>query len=228
MKATTKRLAALLLSIGLCFFVSACAPWNDNSVQTTGPEGGELILLESGWSATDGYVHYGLVFENTSDSLVVASPTVVITAHDEKRKVLFTDSQTLEILVPPGIGYYGAAAGNGTIPDTVDFSLTADEGSWRDADGSATPLLSIGSTEEIDGVYGTTSFVGDLLANAEWGDGCGAVVSVVLRNGNNEIVYGANVLVDSLAANQASVFEINVVDAPSYSAYEINALQQEK
>ncbi len=124
---------------------------------------GTVTLVKSGWWAKDGYIHYGLVVENTSTTLIARDVEVIVTSYDEDGALLSTDTALIS-LVGPGcqIGFAGEA-GEGYKPTTVDITL-GEVTAWQDGTNYVEPLT-VASVEEIDKGYMRYEFTGGITNN---------------------------------------------------------------
>lgn len=195
---------------------SADAP---EAQQVEQKEEGEVVLVESGWSAEDGYIMFGIVLENTG-SQAAEFPTVQITAKDESGAIISSDDVVLSVIAPGEKVAFGSQAGNGTAPATVEFSVI-------DADFTDKPLtqpatFSIEGANEQADEYGWVTWVGQ-IANTSEVD-CGMVnVSVILRNGG-AIVGGYSGYVDNLKADMTQSFEVDGYSVPEHDSFETYAM----
>ncbi|MCG4849454.1 hypothetical protein L0P44_12390, partial [Streptococcus gordonii] len=81
-----------------------------------------MEITESGWSVVgDGWVYYGFALKNTNKDVEAQMPTVTITGKAEDGSIVFSDKQTLFVVLPGETVHYGFQAGNGTAPATVEF-----------------------------------------------------------------------------------------------------------
>ncbi|MFR3876849.1 MAG: hypothetical protein ACLTYW_00360 [Collinsella sp.] len=64
-----------------------------------GPE--PLEITESGWSVVgDGWVYYGFALKNPNKDVEAQMPTVTITGKAEDGSIVFSDKQTLFVVLP--------------------------------------------------------------------------------------------------------------------------------
>ena len=83
-----------------------------------------LKIVESGWSADQqGYVHYAFALRNTSKTQQVQYPQITITGRAKDGSIVFSQTQALNMAFPNQTVYDAGQAGEGTAPETVDFTV---------------------------------------------------------------------------------------------------------
>lgn len=196
-----------------------------NAIDTAGP----LELVESGWSAEDGYVQYALGLKNTSETHQVNFPKVTIVGRAKDGSVVFTYDTVLSVAFPGQTIYDAGLAGNGTAPDDVEFRLSEpDDTDMVQSTGAYSFQTQNLSSNTND--FGDTTFTGEITGETT-GDpkvlgGAGQVkVSIVLRDGKGRIVYGEMGFVDMPRDGRSVPFSINIMsDIPEYETYEAYAM----
>lgn len=185
----------------------------------------DLQVIESGYAVDEnGYVHYGIGIENPNTDYEVNSFMVTITGRDESGKIVFSDEQGMQFLLAGGKCYFGAQAGNGTAPSTVEFSVkVSHDFYWVENDKKSFEIYTIFNPNEVVGDW-LASYTGELTANAEWSDIGSAWISVIFRDESGQIVGGANSFTDISKEGETVPFEISVYTVPSHASYEIHAV----
>lgn len=236
---TMKKLAIVLMgaALSLCLFgcggggtqfgASKSEPKStEPAVEKTEEKGTPepLELIESGWSAGEsGYVHYGVGLKNPNTDFEAQFPTIKVTGKDAEGKILFSDEQVLNFMLPGAEYYYGGQAGDGIAPETVEFSLSVSNRNWIENDKQSMEIYTIGNTNEVVGDYGNYSYTGEITANEEWPDVESAMVNAILRDSSGTIIAGYFGFTDISKAGETSVFDISAYDVPEHSSYEIHA-----
>lgn len=183
-----------------------------------------LELVESGWSVGEsGYVHYGVGFKNPNTSFEARFPTIKVTGKDSDGKILFSEDQVLSFMLPGATYYYGGQAGNGTAPETVDFSLSVSDRNWIANDKQSMEIYTISNINEVIGDYGDVDYTGEITANEEWSDVGSAMVNVILRDDSGNIIFGEFGFADISKAGETIAFDISSYNVPEHSSYEIYA-----
>lgn len=196
---------------------------SSKSTEASTPQ--DLVLIETGWSVDEsGYVHYGFGLENPNENYEAQFPVITITGRDADGKIVFSDDQTLSFLNAKGTCHFASQAGNGNVPDTVEFTVSVSSYNWVENANQYPDIYTVSNTNVVKGSYGTTSFTGEVTVNKEWSDVTMIAVSVILRNDTGEIVYGDLTFVDNPVEGQTKPFEIPCYNLPSYASYEIYAM----
>lgn len=227
----------LACSLAACFalaFMGGCAT-SQERVQPESSEGASaehqviepdpIEIIESGWSADEhGYIYYGIGLKNPNSSFEAQSVTVTITGKDDQGKIVFADNQVMSFILPGGEYYFGSQAGNGTAPQTVEFSVSVKDSGWVENDRQSFAAYDVANINEVVSEYGDTSFTGELTANADWSDVNSAWVSVILRDASGSIIYGTNTFADISEEGQTVPFEIHAYEPPEHATYELIAV----
>ena len=187
----------------------------------------ELEVVESGWSVDgQGFVHYGIALRNSGDA-VVEYPAYTVTGRDETGAVLFSQEQVLSSIGAGETIWWGDLAGNpGQPPATVEFSANGvgDYQVGSGAERSATFAVS-GARPVSDGLGGT-NFVGEVTCERDDGSDVGknVALSVLLRDDDGSIVFGAVGFVSRPEVGSTTTFEVSCHTVPDYASYEVHAL----
>lgn len=206
--------AALLLATSLSSF-AGCTD------AASGQSQAGVAIVESGWTSTDGYIHYGAVIENTSDE-DAESTTLSITGKDAAGAVVFEEEHALGSVPAGSTRFVGNGAGNGTTPADVEFSISVDRGSWlfgAEEDGE----YAIKDAMEKVGEYGGTKFVGKITRSGGESESSPVAVTVVLRNADGDIVYGSTTYIESLNNGEEEIFEVYMYETPEHASFEVHA-----
>lgn len=234
MKRQNSRVIAFGLALALCMLGGCSAPSEERpEPESTQPatentlvaEPEDLEVIESGWSTdSHGYTHYGVGVRNPNADFEAQSIKLTATGRDADGKIVFTRDDTIPFMLPGAEYYLGGQAGNGTAPDSIEFSLEVDDRRWVKSDHTSSPVFEIGNANEVVGEFGQTSYTGELSANLSWDDTSSVRTSVILRDSAGAIVYGTDGYIDYPAEGQARPFELHVYEAPEHATYELNAL----
>lgn len=183
-----------------------------------------LEITESGWSVVgDGWVYYGFALKNTNKDVEAQMPTVTITGKAEDGSIVFSDKQTLFVVLPGETVHYGFQAGNGTAPATVEFK--ANEPSWVDSQTLDEDVFTVSNTAEVPDSYGGVSYTGELTANYDLDKKqySQVAVSVIARDASGAINYGNTTFVDTPSKGESEPFEISCFNMPEHSSFEVYA-----
>lgn len=185
---------------------------------------GLLEIDETGWSVKHGYVHYGVVLRNTSDTAQVDFPSIAVTGRDGKGAVLFADTQVASVIHPGQTLYLGGQAGNGTAPDDVEFSVVTPS-SYQVSESNAVAVpFEVTNTSAADTDFGT-AFTGEVdTDSSKPSDTSQICLTLILRDDDGVIVYGDSTFVDWPERNAPRPFSMDEPDdLPDYATYEIHA-----
>ena len=182
--------------------------------------------MESGWSVSQrGYVSYAFALRNTSTTLQVQYPEVAITGRAKDGSIVFSQTQALNMAFPNQPVYDAGQAGEGTAPETVDFTVLNPD-TYNVAKAHGTAAFPISGISKIDNRDGGTTFNGEVRAVADGfkpSDGQQIKISLVLRNAQNAIIYGDIAFVDWPGNGRSTPFSITVYDLPKYVSYDLYA-----
>lgn len=242
MKRAVGICCTLMLCLGLCACTggtnedpqgSTAAPVPESTAPATseaaggGPEAespSPMEMIESGWSVGgSGYVSYGVGIRNPNTSFEAEFPKITITGKDSEGKIVFSDEQVLMFMLPGAEYYFGGQAGNGTAPETVEFSVSVSKDDWIPNDKQSMAIYEITNINDVKGEYGDVDFTGEITTLEEWDDVSQTCVNVILRDESGEIIGGSYGFVDTPAKGETAPFAINEYGAPDYSSYEIYA-----
>ena len=148
-------------------------------------------------------------------------------AAGEERALVFSQDQVLGVIYPGQTIWWASPAGNGTAPDSVEFTVAEpDDYNVRTATGDAS-VYSFSNLSEAKGGFGLVSFTGDVTLEREGDEefdmGSVAIV-VVLRDGDGKVVCGSSAFVDNPSPGSSRSFEVSCFNPPDYASYEVYAL----
>jgi hypothetical protein len=228
-----KLLAAIVLSAMLAFGLTACGGGTTNTSSSgsgsqavpTSSEPVELTVVESGYDvSTSGYLHYAVCIENTNAKKAAEYPVITVVGKDASGAILFSDDWTLGEILPGEKAYYANQAGNGTAPETVEFTVTTDSKKWKDADTYPAGIYTIESTNYTPGNYGMDNFTGQITMTQDNDDFEKPMIVVVLRDADGNIIAGYNTYLRSeLVKDKPATFELNAYNPPEFASFEIYA-----
>ncbi|MDE8701731.1 FxLYD domain-containing protein [Adlercreutzia equolifaciens] len=183
-------------------------------------QGTETSIVDSGWWAKDGYIHYGLKVENPNADLIARDVTVQITSYDEDGVQLSQDSEVISFIGPDSIVGFAGECGSGQMPATVEFAVVG-TAVWQDANGYEEPLL-IASVEEEDKGYYRYEYTGGVTNNT------GAYVStapicILLEDEDGSILAGYAGSTKRIKEGRTHDYQITINTAPDHAKVEVFA-----
>lgn len=178
-----------------------------------------LIIEETGWWAKDGYVHYGITVRNPNN-VAAANAVVQVTLLDEQGATQGTWESTIG-LVGAGqtIGFAGEA-GDGLVPDHVEFAIDNDSVTWKD--GTSASPFTIETFSEEDKLYFRYEITGQ-ITNATDAYESTANLSVLLRDDEGRIVAGYTGSAYRIKAQRTKDFLVTLHSAPDHAKVEVYA-----
>lgn len=221
-----KKLLALVAASAFALCLFGCGGGSESSSGEQAPAKqdapatvDEVVLVDSGWSAENGYIMYGIVLENKSDK-IAEFPTVQITGRDADGKVISSDDMVLSAIQPGETVAFGSQAGNGNAPATVEFTVLEPDFVSNSMYTAATYELT--EVNAVDAGYGMWDFVGEITNTSET-DVDSVAVSVLLYK-EGAIVAGYTAFVDNLNAGMTQSFEAMGYDVPDFDECKAYAL----
>lgn len=189
-----------------------------------------LELVESGWSAdSSGFINYAVGVRNASSDERVDFPRFTVTGYGPDGSVIFSQEQVLSSVFPGQTAYFAGIAGNGVVPERVEFVL-----------GEVETYCIVGGINEVEQPFAVDNasaaenafgldFAGEISYASE--DAYEAVdrltqivgvcVSVVLRDEDGAIVGGAQTFVDAPSKDGSVPFSVTGLQLPGFSTYEV-------
>ncbi|MCR8908190.1 serine/threonine protein kinase [Thermophilibacter sp. ET337] len=193
----------------------------------TTSEESPLEVVESGWSVDDqGFVHYGIALRNTGDA-VVEYPAYTVTGRDDSGAVLFSQEQVLSSIGAGETIWWGGLAGNpGQPPATVEFSANGVEDYQVGSGAERSATFAVSGARPVSDGLGGTNFVGEVTCERDDGSDVGSDValSVLLRDEDGSIVFGAVGFASRPEVGSTTTFEVSCHTVPDYASYEVHAL----
>lgn len=185
----------------------------------------EVALIESGYSAIENsvgvYIYYGIKLENKSQEKSAFLPTVTITAKNEDGSIITTEDQTLMNIAPGDTVTYGFQIDSkGTVPATVEFSVSDSKFVDPNDETIALSQLPVSNTSEVSGDF-NISYTGEVENTSATDIDTGAATVLLRKDG--AIVYGMTGFVNDLTASSKKPFEIKTYgDLPEHDSFEIS------
>lgn len=188
---------------------------------------GALSIADSGWSVdSGGYVNYAFLLKNEEDGFRVLFPAVKITGRDASGKVLFSQDQVLFAINPGETICFGFVAGNGTPPESVEFTIARPADYDVSKYAVESPKFEVHDVSVVSNGFGGMCFTGEVtyLGGASGTSSVGEVaVTVVLRDDAGKIVYGTTTYIDRPAEGETTTFEAHGGSLPQYASVEAYA-----
>lgn len=197
---------------------------NDTSADTFENEEG-FTIGETCWfisgSSPDGYVHYGAILENTSQSKSVRFPVVRVTAKDKKGNILGTDEMTGGAIMPGDhivlSSLFSLSEFDSASDVSVEFSAASGE-AWGDTDRPKSSDFVIDKiSEKEDDLF--PSVMGEITS--KYNEPVSIALTVLLRN-KGKLVGCDTTYVNNLKPGVPTAFEVDISNgSPKHDSVEV-------
>lgn len=208
-----KRLCKMLQFVLLFALVVGCGSSSEGedhqeSSVSTGNQEGHVVIVESGYTQDEEYVHFGFVIKNEDTQKTFQYSVVTMTAYDADDQVLGTTDQTMNYICPNEVQAFGSVfeVGNNKVA-RVDFEVDDGDVITDTEDLVKVSDLEISGTNERKDKYLGYSFVGKVANNSQHDTENIAVVAVLKKK--DKIVYADLTYVENVKAGKQKAFEIN-------------------
>lgn len=187
----------------------------------------DLVVAESPWRMSSGYISYVIALKNESKDVAVDYPAFNIVGRDSEGKIVSSEEQVLSRLNPGETMYFSSIAGTGTVtPHSVDFVPIAPDDYQVHRVQSESAVFSVTDVSATTDAFGGTVFVGEVT----WEDGerdedaaGDALVTVVLRDGAGKLVGGTMALASCPERGVPAGFQTLGEEVPDYASVEAYA-----
>lgn len=182
-----------------------------------------LTITDFGYYQNEGYIWCVVEITNSSEDKAVELPTYRVTAYDEKDKILGTEEQTLSVVYPRQKFICAAVLIEvDKKPDRIDITVLEPE------DYNVTSVSALEHPAHKQMIGQNLSVRDDLITGEIYNPNNykieSAMITVVFRDGNGEIVYGRGGFVDQIPADGTVPFDIDLyLDKELPSDYEVYA-----
>lgn len=187
----------------------------------------DLVVAESSWRMSNGYISYVIALRNESEDMTVDYPAFSVVGRDSEGKIVSSEEQVLSELNPGETMYFASIAGTGTVtPHSVDFlPIAPDEHQVHQA-RSESAVFRVKDVSATTDAFGETVFVGEVI----WEDGerdedatGDVLVTVALRDGAGKLVGGTMALASCPERGASTGFQTSGEEMPDYASIEAYA-----
>lgn len=109
-------------------------------------------VLDTGWSAKDGYVHLGMRLSNPNEDAAAFGTVVRVVLFDEAGDVMSTTDETIAVIGPGEVIGWSDMVGDGWVPARVEASVVVGSTRWQAAD-EYEQAFTVENAEEQDKLY---------------------------------------------------------------------------
>ncbi|MGN0261411.1 MAG: serine/threonine protein kinase [Eggerthellaceae bacterium] len=187
-------------------------------------------IVESGYSvSSSGYVHYAVTIRNDSEDRALLCPEIIITGRGKDGSVVFSDTQTYNVISPGTEMTFTGQAGNGNAPAEVGFSTGSSMGSTWTSSLSSGECYTVENASYVEGSLGG-SFVGEVTTNPGTTEALGGQplhdnvrIDLVLKDGSGKLAGGFETYITPAKEGESTTFEVRMYDDIPFDSYEIYA-----
>lgn len=205
---------------------------NNSAEQAQSNEPQDLILADSNYVLSNGYVEYALEIQNPNDDYAADFVTVTVTSKHADGSIGFSDEWVVSNILPGSTSYWASQAGDGdTIEsDNVEISLSVSDHNWNKTDQTMpADLYTFDNVTVAPGQFSGLTAKGEITLNEDFSygteDGESPMLVCILKDANGAIVAGFSGYMNSdLTVGTPSVFDIDsMFDAVEYTTAEMYA-----
>ena len=186
----------------------------------------DLVLADSCYNISNGYVHYTIAVNNPNTEYAPRFINVNVSGRTADGKISFTDDWMISNTLPESTTYWSSQAGNDNVAesDTIEIKLSVDDDNWYKTSQKY-------NFYQIDNVNTSTDSLGYLIATGEItlkedvrigksDDAKEPSLQCVLKDANGKLVGGFNTYVNNeLKVGEPTPFEIRDHSLPKDLAY---------
>lgn len=191
-----------------------------------------LQVVDSGWFASNGMIDFAVEVTNPNHTVEATDAVIEVVGKDDAGNVLFDETIETPGILPDSTYYYTYVAGSTAnssadsnevvTPTTVEFSISAPEGSWATTDQKLADVYTVQDNGAADTQFGAKEFTGTVTASEALGGATQSRVDVVLLDADGNIEGGYFKIVDT-TPGQATDYDIYAVGAPEFASYAVYA-----
>lgn len=140
------RLAIVfILTLGLtgCSNATVLNPDNKTSEGSQSEQPKELILVDSGYALSEGYIRFALKVDNPNNDFMARTAKVTINRSKKDGELIDSSNWTITNIMPESTSYWASITGDGNVEDdeVIKISLSVDPFSWEKSDIELPPNL---------------------------------------------------------------------------------------
>ncbi len=106
---------------------------NNSTEQAQSNEPQDLVLADSNYVLSQGYVEYALEIQNPNENYAADFVTVTVTSKHADGSIGFSDEWVVSNILPESTSYWASQAGDGDTIDSdiVEISLSVSDYNWK-------------------------------------------------------------------------------------------------
>lgn len=234
-----KRLISIMMACLVGAFLLLCGCSGDNSSGTNNGdpkastnEPQDLILVDSNYVLSDGYVEYALEIENPNTNYAPDFVTIIVTGKHADGSIAFNDEWVISTVLPGSTTYWASQAGDGDTveSDVIEIKLSVKDTDWEKTEQTLpADLYSFDNVSVTPSQFGGLSAKGEITLNDDtkikFHDTKSPMIVCILKDADGKIVAGFNGYMNSdLNVGTPSVFDIDsFFDKVEYATAEMYA-----
>lgn len=183
----------------------------------------DLRIIDAGYSISDGYLFFGVILHNFSESKPYGYPTIRFTARNASGNIIGTGDHVVGTIYP-GQDYADANLGFelNEEPAVVEFDLSLPEYDSTPEHATYIPLEVVGVSEKT-GEFNDRSYLGEVINHNDY-DLSGAAIVVLFRNTDGALIGGdTGYPSGTLGKNSSIPFNVFCMSNANYASYEVSA-----
>lgn len=237
-----KQLIAVIVACVLAFGMFGCSKAASNNsesrdnnnatqnAQSSTPQ--DLVVADSGYVISNGYVHYALEVQNPNTNFAASFANVTVTGKHADGSIGFSDEWVVSNIMPGSTTYWASQAGDGdTIEtDTIDIKVSVNDNNWDRTDQTLpVDLYTFDNVSVAPAQYMGLKAKGEITLTEDYSvdytDGKSPMLVCILKDANGSIVSGFSGYMSSdLTVGSPSVFDItSYFDVANYATAEMYA-----
>lgn len=189
-----------------------------------GPNELGIELVESGWTHADGgFVSIAFAVRNTNAEEIVDYPQVTVTGRAANGTVVFSEPFTISSIGPGETNYLGETIGNGTPPETVEFTLNKGSDFDLEPNSSERPTFKVSPVSEVGpAADGSITFAGEVeMSEGDIPDSANDLrITIVLRDESGAIICGQNTDIEIPEPGKPVPYSCTMPNPPEHASAE--------
>lgn len=190
---------------------------NSENTKANANEPQDLILVDSNYVLSHGYVKYALEIKNPNTDYAPDFVTITITGKHADGTIAFNDDWVVSSIMPGSTTYWANQAGDGDSveSDVIEIKLSVKESNWKKTEQTLpADLYSFNNVSVAPSKFGGLSAKGEITLNEDIDlklhDTKTPMVVCILKDADDKIVAGFDGFIhNELIAGTPSVFDIN-------------------
>lgn len=189
-----------------------------------GPNELGIELVEYGWTHADGgMISIAFAVRNTNAEEIVDYPQVTVTGRAADGTVVFSEPYTISSIGPGETNYLGDTIGNGTSPETVEFTLNKGSDFDLEPNSSVRPTFKVSPVSEVGpAADGSITFTGEVeMSEGDIPDAAYDLrITIVLRDEPGAIICGQNTNIEIPEPGQPVPYSCMMLNPPEHASAE--------